>query len=137
MYQWDPSYTRRVSSYRVLYLKFLSSYNICIIYLHVIEACWKVTVAIFISAIPKILQMLWKIFLIPSLYILEKKFPCSQIFLVIFFEVMKSGHISPSKVCNFRNFQYDHRFLFSREMENIRAGMEVRLPKLTKFRFSG
>ena len=50
---------------------------------------------------------------------------------------MKSGPISPSKVCNFRNFQYDHRFLFSREMENIRAGMEVRLPKLTKFRFSG
>ena len=35
---------------------------------------------------------------------------------------MKNGHIFPSKVCH---FHYDHRFLFSREMGNIRAYKEV------------
>ena len=30
---------------RPLYLSFLGSYNICIIYLYVIEACLKVTIA--------------------------------------------------------------------------------------------
>ena len=45
-YHCDPPYTRWVSSHRVLYLKFVSTYNICIIYLHVIEACLKVTVAV-------------------------------------------------------------------------------------------
>ena len=42
------SWSRRMlagSSHRVLYLKFSSSYDICIIYLHVIEACFKVTIA--------------------------------------------------------------------------------------------
>ena len=34
-----------------------------------------------------------------------------------FFDVMKNGNIFPAKVCH---FQYDDRFLFSREMENIR-----------------
>ena len=46
-YHCDPPYTKRVSSHRVLYLKFLSSYNICIIYLHVVEACLNVTIAMF------------------------------------------------------------------------------------------
>ena len=36
---------------------------------------------------------------------------------VHFFKVMKNDEIFPSKVCH---FQYDDRFLFSREMENIR-----------------
>ena len=39
LYQCHQPYTRRVISHRVLYLKLLSTYNICIIYLHVIEAC--------------------------------------------------------------------------------------------------
>ena len=37
---------------------------------------------------------------------------------------MKNGHIFPSEVCH---FQYDHRFLISREMGNIRAYKEVYL----------
>ena len=37
---------------------------------------------------------------------------------------MKNGHIFPSKVFH---FYYDERFLFSREMGNIRAYKEVRL----------
>ena len=44
LYQCYPPYSRRVSSHRVLHLSFLGSYNICTIYLHVIEACLKVIV---------------------------------------------------------------------------------------------
>ena len=47
LYQCHPPYTKRVSSHRVLYLKFLCTYNTCIIYLHVIEACLKVAIARF------------------------------------------------------------------------------------------
>ena len=47
LYQCNSPYTKRASSHRVLYLEFLSTYNICIIYLHVIQACVKVTVAMF------------------------------------------------------------------------------------------
>ena len=39
------------------------------IYLHVIEACLKVIIAMFIFTIPIILEVLWKIVLIPSLKI--------------------------------------------------------------------
>ena len=41
-----PSYARQVSSCRVLHLKLLRAYNICIIYLHLIEVCLKVTIAV-------------------------------------------------------------------------------------------
>ena len=52
----------------------------------------------------------------------------------LFFDVMKNGQIFPSKVCY---FQYDSRFLFCREMGNIRSYKELRLQKLIKSRFSG
>ena len=48
----------------------------------------------------------------------------------LFFNVMKKGQIFHSKVCH---FQYDHRFLFSREIANITTCKEIRLQKLTKF----
>ena len=51
----------------------------------------------------------------------------------LFFDAIKNGHIFPSKVCH---FQYDQRFLLSREMENIRTCKEVRLQKLTQFKLS-
>ena len=35
-----------------------------------------------------------------------------------FFDVMKNGQIVPAKACY---FQYDHKFIFSREMGNIRS----------------
>ena len=64
-------------------------------------------------------------FLIPSLDILEKKFPCyirnKCVIMKInlyFFDVMRNCQIFPSKVCH---FQHDHRFVFNREMENIRT----------------
>ena len=45
---------------------------------------------------------------------------------------MRNGHVFPSKVCH---FQYDHRFLFSRGMGNIRAYKEVRLKWRIEFSF--
>ena len=47
---------------------------------------------------------------------------------------MKTGQIFPSKVSH---FQYSHRFLLSREMENIRTCNEIRLQKLVKSRLPG
>ena len=52
----------------------------------------------------------------------------------LFFGVMKNGQVFSSKVCH---FQFDHRFLFSRELGNIRTCKEVRLQKPAKFRLSG
>ena len=52
----------------------------------------------------------------------------------LIFDVMKNGKNFPSKVCH---FQYDHRFLFSREMSKIRTCKEVRMQKLVKFRLAG
>ena len=109
IYHCDPPYTRRVSSHRVLYLKFLSSYNICIIYLHVIEACLNVAVFYFFS-FEKSFKCYKKYFYF-HLFLKQKK----QRNINLLSDVMKNGHIFPSKV------QYHHRFLFSREMESIRA----------------
>ena len=47
MCQCHPPYNRQVSSHRVVYLQFLGSYNICIVYLHIIVACLKVAIAMF------------------------------------------------------------------------------------------
>ena len=47
---------------------------------------------------------------------------------------MKNGPVLPSKV---PHFQYDNRFLFSREMGNIRSCRGIRLQKLIKYRLSG
>ena len=47
---------------------------------------------------------------------------------------MKNVQIFALKVCL---FQYDNRFLFSREMVNIRRCKVVKLQKLMKFRLSG
>ena len=129
-YYCEPSYTRRVSSHRVLYLKFLSfsSYNICIIHLHVIEACLKVTIAIlyfFHSKNPS--DGIKNIFNSISIYSWKKKFLVNkekkQRKINLFFDVMKNGDIFPSKVCH---FQYYYGFLSSREMRNIRVCKEVR-----------
>ena len=51
----------------------------------------------------------------------------------IFFDVIKNGQIFPLNVIH---FPFDRRFLFSREMGNIRTCKEVRLQKLNKFRLS-
>ena len=45
LYQCHPPYAMGISSHRVLYLQLFDSYNIRIIYLHIIEACLKVTIA--------------------------------------------------------------------------------------------
>ena len=117
---------------------------ICIIYLHVIEACLKVTIAIFYFYHSKNPSNIMKniVINISSPYILEKDSLSTNIrnkcvirkINLHFFDVMKNGQIFPSNVCH---FHYDPRFLFSREMGNIRTCKEVRLQKLIKFRLSG
>ena len=47
---------------------------------------------------------------------------------------MKNGQIVPAKACY---FQYDHKFIFSREMGNIGSWREVKLQKRIKYRLSG
>ena len=47
---------------------------------------------------------------------------------------MNNGQIFALKV---RHFEYDHRFLFSGEMGNIRTCQEVRLHKLIKYGLPG
>ena len=47
LYQCHTAYNRRVSSHKVLDLKFLSTCIICTIYLHVIQTCLKVTISMF------------------------------------------------------------------------------------------
>ena len=59
---------------------------------------------------------------------------CYKENIFLFFDVMKNGQISPSKVCY---FQYDHILLFSREIGNIRMCYEIRLQNLIKIRLSG
>ena len=65
----------------------------------------------------------------PSLYILEKKKSSLTNIrnkrvirkkYLYCFDVMKNGHTFPSKICH---FQYDHRFLFSREMGKVERAM--------------
>ena len=56
---------------------------------------------------------------------------CYQQNKSLFLDVMKNGQIFLSKVYH---FQYDHRFLLSREMRNIRTCKEVCLQKPTQFR---
>ena len=119
---------------RMFYLKFHSTYNICIIYLHVIEALWKIILLInkFYFCHSKNPSDVIKIFLIPSPCIFEKNFlvnkckkqRCYTENKPLFFDVMKNDHIFLSKVCH---FQHDHRFRFSRAIGNIRACKEVRL----------
>ena len=59
---------------------------------------------------------------------------CSMENKSFFFDAMKNGQIFPSKVCH---FQYDNRFLFSKEMRNIRTFKEISLEELIKFGLSG
>ena len=119
----------------------LGWYNTCIIYLHVIEACLKVTTVIFyfchsknISNITKSIFSsmsicCWKKLLVNK----YKKQMCYKENLY-FFDVMKNGEMFSSKVCH---FQYNSRFLFRRETRNSRTCKEVSMRKLTKSRLSG
>ena len=131
LYYCRPPFTRRVSSHRVLYLKFLSTCNICIIYLHLTEAWLKVTLMFQFchsenpSDVTKYFQFHLYIFLKKNLLVNKyKKQTSYKVNKSLFFDVMKNGHIFPSKVCHFK---FDHRFLFCREMGNISAWEEVRL----------
>ena len=81
-------------------------------------------------------QVLWKMFLIPSPYIYDKKNHfinkykkqmCHNENKCLFFDVMKKRQYFPSNVCH-----YDNRLVFSSEIRNIRSCKEVGLQKLVK-----
>ena len=75
LYQCNPPYTKRASSHRVLYLEVLSTYNICIIYLHVIQACVNVTVSMFyFSNLKNASDVMKNIFNSISIYSRKKNF---------------------------------------------------------------
>ena len=76
LYQCHTPYNRRVSSHKVLDLKFLSTCIICTIYLHVIQTCLKVTISMFYFCYSKNPSDIMKnIFDSISIYS-WKKFPC-------------------------------------------------------------
>ena len=105
----------------------------------------------FIFAIPKVLffpflgktrQILWKLFFFPFRYIVKKiplsinvrhKCVITKVNL-FFFGDTKKVQIFPWEI---GHFERDHRFLFSKQMGNIRSCNEVRQQKLVKFRLSG
>ena len=63
----------RVSPHKILYLRFLGSYNICIIYLHSTEASLTVAIAMGVFLpFEKTFKCYEKFFVIQSLYIFEK-----------------------------------------------------------------
>ena len=109
LYQYQPSCTRQVSSHRVLYLSFLSTYNMFTIQLLVIEACLKGAIGFFQFCHSKYLSDVIKnIFNSISLII-------RKIFLVNKYKKMSFGenkslvfdginsHIFPSKFCHLRS----------------------------------
>ena len=73
LHQPHPPYTMRFSPHKMLYLQFFVSYNICIIYLHVSQPCLKITIVTdYFCNSKNPIQIIRKMFLIPSLYILKK-----------------------------------------------------------------
>ena len=114
--------------------------NIRIIYLHVTEACLKFTFAMFnfchsenpSSFMKNVFNSIsiysWK----KSLWKEYKEQMCYKKGKSLFFDVMKNDQIFPSKVCHL----FENRFLFNREMGNIRSWKEVRLQKFIKSRLS-
>ena len=127
LYKCHLPYTRRVSSHRVLYLKFLSTYNICIVYLHLIEVGLKVTIAMLYfyhwknpsDIMKNIFNFIsiysWKNSLITNMR--NKRFTRKK--NLYCFDVIKNCHI------------------FGREMGNFRTCKELRLQKPIKFRLPG
>ena len=127
LYKCHLPYTRRVSSHRVLYLKFLSTYNICIVYLHLIEVGLKATIAMLYfwhwknpsDIMKNIFNFIsiysWKNSLITNMR--NKRFTRKK--NLYCFDIIKNCHI------------------FGREMGNFRTCKELRLQKPIKFRLPG
>ena len=109
--------------------------NVCIIYLHVIENCLKVTIAMFYFCHSKnpsnIMKNIFNSITIYSwkrnslLTNMRNNYVARQI-NVYFLDVMKNGQIFSSRICH---SQYDHRLSFSRDMGNIKTCKEIRLQK--------
>ena len=127
MHQSHPPYNIRVSSNRALYLEFLSTYTICIIYLHVTCNRSYYCYVLFLPfkypfrCYEKYFYFHLSIYL-GKILLVNKYKKQTWLFVCLFFDVVKKCHIFPSKVCH---FQYGHRFPFSKETRNIRAYKDV------------
>ena len=109
--------------------------NVCIIYLHVIDDCLKVNIAMFYFCHSKNPSNIMKnIFSSVTIYSwkrnslltnMRNNYVARQI-NVHFLDVMKNGQIFSSRICH---SQYDHRLFFSRDMGNIKTCKEIRLQK--------
>ena len=95
LYQCHPpySYTRLVSSHSALYLKFLTTYNICAIHLHLIVVCLKVVIAMFYfchSQNPS--DVMENLFNTHSLNPWKTKQTSYKKINLYFLDIMKNGH---------------------------------------------
>ena len=109
--------------------------NICIIYLHVIglfKSCYCYVLFLPFKKFSKYYEK-YSWFQNSVLTNIRNKCVIRKINLY-FFDVMRNEQIFPSNVFH---FQFDYRFLFSREMGNIRTCKEIRLEKRIKFGLSG
>ena len=99
LYQCHPPYTKRVSLHMMLYVYLFGSYNMCIIYLHVIETCLKVTIAMFYFChLKNSSNLMINDFNSISIYFWKKMFfstniknKCVTRKINLFFDVMKNG----------------------------------------------
>ena len=140
LYQCHPTYTRWVSLHKVLYLSFLGSYNICIIYLHETEACLKVAIAMFYFRHLKSLSNIMKyIFNYISIYSWRKvsllthmRNKCAMREINLYFLTLwKLAKLFLQKFIIFS------MITVIKEMGNIRACKDIYLQKFIKFRLSG
>ena len=143
LYQCHSTYTRWVKSHRVLYLSLLGSYNICIIYLRVLEACLNVTIVMLyffhLKNISNVFHNIWSLW-IPSLYIFEKKGS-----LLTYMRnkcVMREVNLYFLTLWKMVKFFLQKFFVFnmitvSKEIGNIRTCKVMLLQKLIKFTLSG
>ena len=117
------------------YTYFLGSYNICNIYLHVIEACFKVIIVMFnffhLGNLGNIMKNALNSI---SIYFWKKMALLTNIRKKRLLTSWKMAKILSSIVSH---FQHDYRLLFSTEMGNIRTCKKVRLQELMRFRLSG
>ena len=122
-----------------LYLQFLGSYNICIIYLHVTEACLKVTSTMLYfcylqnsSIVMKIVFNSFSIYSWTKIFLsINIRRKCLVRKTNLFFLTPWKMSIFPSEISH---FEHDHRFLSTREMRSIRSCKEIRLGKRFKYR---
>ena len=140
LFQCHPTYTRRVSSHRVLCLSSLGSYNIYIIYLHVIETCLKVTIVMFYFCHLKNTSNIMKnIFNSISIYSCKKVSLLTHLRNKCVIREVNFYFLTLWKLAKFflLKFFVFNMITVSKDMGNKRTCKEMHLQKLIKFKLPG